>query len=49
MVFLLAHWIFVIGKQGFLIMVGYSILVVRVYIVFFLILVELISGFNIII
>jgi hypothetical protein len=36
-VFLLAPWRLVIGRQGFLFLVGYSTLVVRVCIWFFLI------------
>jgi len=48
-VFLLVLWRLVIGLQGFLILVGKSILVVRVYIEFFLTLAGLISGFSIII
>ena len=39
----------VIRRRRFLILVGWSILVVKAYIGFFLILVGLISGFNIII
>ena len=49
MVFLLANWGLVIGRQGFLILVEWNILVLRVCIGFFLMLVGLISDFNIII
>jgi hypothetical protein len=49
MVFLLAPWRLVIGRRGFLILVGWNILEVKVYIGCFLIWVRLISGFNIII
>jgi hypothetical protein len=49
MVFLMAHWRLGLRRQGFLVLVEWNILVVRVYIGFFLIWVKLISGFNIII
>jgi len=49
MVFLLVLWGLVIRRKGFLILVEWSILVVRVCIEFFLIFVGPISGFSMII